>query len=91
MINTSQSSRQTLPYITFFAFHVNYQVTYNDISYILVQAAGKRFRVTGGGLVVRRRNGKQHLNERKSRVRLNRLGKMVSCQLSCLSTEFSPL
>ncbi|GAQ89895.1 putative chloroplast ribosomal protein L35 precursor [Klebsormidium nitens] len=40
-------------------------------------AAGKRFRVTGGGLVVRRKNGKQHLNERKSRLRLNRLGKMA--------------
>jgi ribosomal protein L35 len=45
---------------------------------ICTQAAAKRFRVTGGGVVVRRMHGKQHLNERKNRVRLNRLSKMVS-------------
>ena len=40
-----------------------------------LQAAAKRFKVTGTGKVVRRRPGKQHINEKKSSKRLSQLGK----------------
>ncbi len=37
-------------------------------------AVKKRFRVTGGGLLVRFKAGRRHLNVHKSRSRVNRLG-----------------
>ena len=38
------------------------------------KAALKRYKVTAGGKVLRRKPGKQHINKRKSRKRLRRLG-----------------
>lgn len=38
-------------------------------------AVKKRFRVNGGGLLVRKQSGKRHLNISKSRKRVNALGK----------------
>ncbi|KAL8502400.1 hypothetical protein ACS0TY_021522 [Phlomoides rotata] len=41
------------------------------------KASAKRFRVTGGGKIIRRRAGKQHLLRKKNTKRRNRLSKMV--------------
>lgn len=41
------------------------------------KAVAKRFKVTGTGKVMRRRQGKRHLLENKSRKRKNSLGKAV--------------
>mmetsp|Transcript_1747 Transcript_1747/g.5046 ORF Transcript_1747/g.5046 Transcript_1747/m.5046 type:complete len:177 (-) Transcript_1747:185-715(-) len=41
------------------------------------KAAAKRFRITGTGKVMRRRPGKQHINEKMSTGQLKRLGKAV--------------
>jgi len=38
------------------------------------KAVAKRFKVTGSGRVMRRRQGKRHLNRRKNSKRLRRLG-----------------
>ena len=40
-----------------------------------VQAAAKRYKITGSGKVFTRRPGKQHINEKKSPKRLRALGK----------------
>ena len=40
-----------------------------------VQAASKRYKVTGTGKVLTRRPGKQHINEKKSPKRLKQLGR----------------
>ena len=50
-----------------------------------LQAASKRFKITGTGKVVLRHPGKQHINEKKSSKRLSQLGKphLVSARLSC--------
>merc|ERR1711907_401203 len=39
------------------------------------KSASKRFKITSKGNFLRRNGGKQHLNEKKSRNRLNRLSK----------------
>lgn len=41
-----------------------------------MQAAAKRYKVTGTGKVLTRRPGKQHINEKKSPKRLSQLGKL---------------
>lgn len=41
-----------------------------------MQAAAKRYKVTGSGKVMVRKPGKQHINEKKSPKQLRRLGKM---------------
>ncbi len=41
------------------------------------KAVAKRFKVTGSGKVLRRRQGKRHLLENKNRKRKNSLGKAV--------------
>lgn len=41
-----------------------------------MQAAAKRYKVTGTGKVLTRRPGKQHINEKKSPKRLRNLGKL---------------
>lgn len=41
-----------------------------------MQAAAKRYKVTGSGKVFTRRPGKQHINEKKSPKRLRALGTM---------------
>ncbi len=41
------------------------------------KAVAKRFKVTGSGKVLRRRQGKRHLLENKNRKRKNSLGKSV--------------
>ncbi len=38
------------------------------------KAVAKRFKVTGSGRVLRRKQGKRHLNRRKNSKRLRRLG-----------------
>jgi len=38
------------------------------------KAVAKRFKVTGSGRVLRRKQGKRHLNRRKNAKRLRRLG-----------------
>ena len=38
------------------------------------KSVSKRFKVTGSGKVLRRRQGKRHLNRRKNSKRLRRLG-----------------
>lgn len=43
----------------------------------VVQAAAKRYRVTGSGKVMVRRAGKQHLNEKQSRKTKRNLGWVV--------------
>lgn len=55
------------------------------ISSSSIQAASKRFKITGTGKVVLRHPGKQHINEKKSSKRLSQLGKphLVSARLSC--------
>jgi len=40
-----------------------------------LQAAAKRYKITGSGKVLTRRPGKQHINEKKSPKRLRALGK----------------
>ena len=42
-----------------------------------MQAAAKRYHITGTGKVLRRRPGKQHINEKMSSGQLARLGKAV--------------
>ena len=41
-----------------------------------MQAAAKRYKVTGTGKVLTRRPGKQHINEKKSPKRLKQLGQL---------------
>lgn len=41
-----------------------------------LQAAAKRYKVTGNGLVMARKAGKQHFNEKKSRNQVRDLSKM---------------
>ena len=43
---------------------------------LCMQAAAKRYKVTGTGKVLTRRPGKQHINEKKSPKRLKQLGKL---------------
>ena len=43
---------------------------------LCLQAASKRYKVTGTGKVLTRRPGKQHINEKKSPNRLKQLGKL---------------
>ncbi len=38
------------------------------------KGVAKRFKVTGSGRILRRKQGKRHLNRRKSSKRLRRLG-----------------
>jgi large subunit ribosomal protein L35 len=38
------------------------------------KSVAKRFKVTGSGRILRRRQGKRHLNRRKNSKRLRRLG-----------------
>lgn len=54
---------------------------------VSVQAAAKRFKITGTGKVVLRHPGKQHINEKKSSKRLSQLGKphMVGANVTCQS------
>lgn len=40
----------------------------------LLQAAAKRYKVTGSGKVMVRRSGKQHLNEKMSKAKKKCLG-----------------
>ena len=42
-----------------------------------LQAVQKRFKITGAGKVVRRRPGKQHINEKMSRAKIRSLGKQL--------------
>ncbi|KAK9828775.1 hypothetical protein WJX72_002017 [[Myrmecia] bisecta] len=49
------------------------------------KAAAKRYKVTGSGKVMTRKPGKQHINEKKSPKRLNRLGKMKQAAHSDLN------
>lgn len=41
------------------------------------KAVSKRFKITGTGKILRRRQGKRHLLQNKSRSRKNRLGKVA--------------
>lgn len=49
----------------------------NNFTVETVQAAAKRYKVTGSGKVMRRKPGKQHINEKMSPGHLRRLGKEV--------------
>jgi large subunit ribosomal protein L35 len=42
------------------------------------KSVSKRFKVTGTGKVLRRRQGKRHLNRRKNSKRLRRLGQTAT-------------
>lgn len=42
------------------------------------KAVAKRFKVTGTGKILRRRQGKRHLNRRKNSKRLRRLGQSTT-------------
>lgn len=42
------------------------------------KAVAKRFKVTGSGRILRRRQGKRHLNRRKNAKRLRRLGQAAT-------------
>ena len=42
------------------------------------KSVSKRFKVTGSGKVLRRRQGKRHLNRRKNAKRLRRLGQAAT-------------
>ncbi len=57
----------------------------NHITFATLQAAAKRYHVTGTGKVLRRRPGKQHINEKMSSNHLKRLGKAVQIEDSNLS------
>jgi ribosomal protein L35 len=46
-----------------------------------MQAAAKRYKVTGSGKVMRRKPGKQHINEKMSPGHLKRLGKETQVRL----------
>ena len=51
-----------------------------------LQAAVKRYKVTGSGKVMVRKPGKQHINEKKSPNRLSRLGKKMQARFwPCLA------
>lgn len=47
----------------------------------LMQAAAKRYKITGSGKVMRRKPGKQHINEKMSPGHLKRLGKETQVRL----------
>ncbi len=49
---------------------------------MVVQSAVKRYKVTGGGKVMVRKPGKQHINEKKSPNRLSRLGKKMQARFA---------
>lgn len=42
------------------------------------KAVAKRFKVTGSGKILRRKQGKRHINRRKNRKRLRRLGQAAT-------------
>ncbi len=42
------------------------------------KAVAKRFKVTGTGKILRRKQGKRHLNRRKNSKRLRRLGQAAT-------------
>lgn len=46
------------------------------LNVLVMQAAAKRYKITGTGKVLTRRPGKQHINEKKSPKRLRNLGKL---------------
>lgn len=46
-----------------------------------MQAAAKRYKITGSGKVMRRKPGKQHINEKMSPGHLKRLGKETQVRL----------
>ncbi len=46
------------------------------------RSAAKRFRMTGSGKIVRRRQGLRHILTKKSRSRKNRLGKLACVDAS---------
>lgn len=49
------------------------------------KAASKRYHITGTGKVMRRKPGKQHINEKMSSDRLRKLGKMTQVSDSNLT------
>ena len=53
-----------------------------------MQAASKRFKVTGTGKVLLRHPGKQHINEKKPSKRLSQLGKSHSVSVARLQHYF---
>ena len=42
------------------------------------KSVSKRFKVTGSGKILRRRQGKRHLNRRKNSKRMRRLGQAAT-------------
>ncbi|KAG0482049.1 hypothetical protein HPP92_010133 [Vanilla planifolia] len=86
-LKTNLSSSGAISFLPLIHHHLLYPITPPKPSTFTVLAAkgykmkthkasAKRFRVTGNGKIVRRRAGKQHLLEKKSKKRKLRLSKM---------------